>query len=275
MNKFIFVHIEKCGGSTIHNWLKYYIPRYHSLKPFFLNTNEKKSELSINELKLLKFFHPKAQGFGGHRLRSFLNYDLLFNSKINYITFLRDPISRYLSHFNHQNKLNKYSIHEFLDNPQFNNFMCKKICGYADGEKAFLELKRNFSFVGFTDDFEKSIISLSFFLGKSNVKPFYQKKNKTININPAQLNEINEKFEEDILKNNLEDIKLYQKAFKFFKNINDDTCNQYIIKNNFDINAQSLEIKYNPIRALLLKFSKAYNKFISEPISFNLCKYVK
>ena len=140
----------------------------------FLNTNEKKSELSIKELKLLKFFHPKAQGFGGHRLRSFLNYDLLFNSKINYITFLRDPISRYLSHFNHQNKLNKYSINEFLDNPQFNNFMCKKICGYADGESIF-RIKKKLFFVGFTDDFEKSIISLSFFR-KSKVKPFIKRK---------------------------------------------------------------------------------------------------
>ena len=55
MDKICFIHIDKAGGSTLHNWLKYYMPNYLSLDPYYIWTNGKESEFSNRELKIYSF----------------------------------------------------------------------------------------------------------------------------------------------------------------------------------------------------------------------------
>lgn len=277
IKKFCFIHIEKAGGSTIHNWLKYYLPNYLSLSPFFEWTNEKESEFKKNELAILKIFHPFLSGIGGHRLRSFLNYESLFDGDLIYFTFLRSPIPRYLSHFQHQRDvmLNNRTFDDFLQEKRYNNFMCVKICGKQDGKLAFSYLKENFSFVGFIEKFNKSLFILSKILGHQNLIPLYEKKNEGSLKGKLIFDFLSPEHQKDVLKNNNEDIKLYKLAFEYYSELYNKDYGT-----NFESDLKLMEkklkkFKYNEFRKHIIRIYKGYNYYLTEPISRTIIKWVK
>src|SRR4051812_4528507 len=93
----VFIHIEKCGGITLHNLLHANFKGYISPHPGF------QEHLSKEELKWLKRLYPgKVTGIGGHRAGAFQHYEDVIKQPLFYFTFLRDPIKRYLSHLNWQ-----------------------------------------------------------------------------------------------------------------------------------------------------------------------------
>lgn len=268
MNKnFCFVHIEKAGGSSIHNWLKYYLPNYLSLHPFYRWTNEDISKFSLRELKILKKFHPFLVGFGSHRTRHNLNYSSVFNCKLKYFTFLREPISRYVSHFEHQRNVmkNNYTIEEFLNEKRFNNFMTNRIINENDYRKSIVELEK-FDFVGLFEDFNRSILMLMDNLDIAHLKPLYEKRNVS-SYNKIDVKSFDDATIELIYKNNEEDIKLYN---YFVNNIYPKQISNYSSNLENDLKYMKKEIKYfkyNKSRILLLKLSKVYNHYFSERIA--------
>ncbi|MHB0960791.1 MAG: hypothetical protein ACYC0X_32910 [Pirellulaceae bacterium] len=95
-----FVHIEKAARSTLHHIL------LHNYLHDFLATphcwsNEEASELKANELKSIIMICPCIQVFGGHSTRHYLDYENALGKRIDYITFLREPYARYVSHYLH------------------------------------------------------------------------------------------------------------------------------------------------------------------------------
>lgn len=135
MGLFLFSHIEKCGGTSIHNYLSKTVSNYLVLRP----TPRHGSLFNNDQLFLYRKLFPKIKGFGGHRIHLYENYanvDTIY-------TVLRDPIERYKSHLKHQ--LNRNIIKtadEFLDNKLFDNFMCRHICGEPSARKA-IEILEN------------------------------------------------------------------------------------------------------------------------------------
>lgn len=266
---FCFIHIEKAGGSTLHNWLKYYLPNYLSLKPYYIWTNEKKSEMTQKELEILSYFHPFMDGFGSHRTRHNLLYDSIFNRNLLYLTFLREPINRYLSHFQHQ----KYSMghnrtfEEFLDDTRFNNFMCKKICGVEDAELAFNELKNNYGFVGFIEHFNESILLLTQLLKDKKIKPLYEKINEGRVEKKIRFSELRVDYKIQIEKNNYEDLKFYEASYNFFYEKQLSNYKGNIIEDLLKLEEELKEFKYNKLRKEIIRFYKGYNHYISEPFA--------
>ena len=84
------------------------MPAYLSLKPWYFWSNEPNNYLSSSELKRIIKLYPFLSGIGGHTTRTYANYEDVVDKNIKYFTFLRDPIARYMSHFNHQ--VNKKGI---------------------------------------------------------------------------------------------------------------------------------------------------------------------
>ena len=266
---FCYVHIEKAGGSTIHNWFKYYIPSYVSLHPFYIWSNEKNAHLTIKELKILSLFHPFMKGFGGHTTRHNHKYSNTLNSEIDYITFLRDPIKRYLSHFQHQKYVmgNNWSLESFINEKRFNDFMTIRIAGKADSEKAIHELKEHYSFIGLVENFNESLLLLSGILNNKNLKPFYEKVNEGDSGHKIEFSTLSKDIQSKIIENNKNDIILYNEV----KNkIYPLQIENYKNDLNFDLILLEEELKsfkYNKLRKQLIKYLKGYNHFISEPIS--------
>ncbi|WP_299519964.1 sulfotransferase family 2 domain-containing protein [Winogradskyella sp.] len=209
---FCFVHIEKCAGTTLHHSIKYNLPGYLILKPWYYWSNEEGNFLNKSELKWLKIFYPILCGIGGHTTRTYARYEEVVNKDIKYFTFLRNPITRYLSQYNHHvnKKRRNWSIEDFTNDRRFDNYMTQRLANGADLELAKFRLRENFSFVGLFEEFDESLVMLEQFVFGDNIALNYEHKNDSKKEKKIKYNELNENIKKSILKNNSLDIELYK-----------------------------------------------------------------
>ena len=157
MRQFIvFIHIERAGGTSLHHLLHYNFKNYFTINPRNLRTNNQDSFFRKKNLENLLKKYPECSGIGGHTTRSFLGYADILQYPIFYLTFLRDPVHRYLSHFNYQKNVMKinWKFEDFLATKYFNNFQCKRLVNRENPQEAFQELKK-YAFVGLTDHYNE------------------------------------------------------------------------------------------------------------------------
>jgi hypothetical protein len=156
-----FIHIERAGGTTMHHIFRNNFLSFLTLTPS-LWSNEPGATLTAAELHGLLRALPFTRGFGGHSTRVYAGYERASRQPIDYITFLRSPVSRYISHFHYQvNTMNiPWTVESFLAEPRFGNFMTIRIAGAPDVGRAKELLRSQFSFVGLTERFDESLLLL-------------------------------------------------------------------------------------------------------------------
>ena len=209
-NMLCFVHIERAAGTTFHGILRNNFLNYLTLVPWNPWTNEEDSTFKKEDLRWLIRFTGVPKGIGGHTVRSYNGYEEVVPD-VKYVTFLREPINRWVAHFQYQNDaLNKnWTIEEFLGEKRLNNFMTKRIAGCYDVEKAKRFLSQHYLMVGLTERFDESLLIFKKRLGIHNFNICYEKKNV------AKRNELKEKImgDEDVIKeiqkHNSMDMELY------------------------------------------------------------------
>lgn len=216
MKKTIFLHMTKTAGGSIKSAIAENYPR----KCLFGNSINSFDEIS-DDVDLI-FGHLI---FGAHK--SFPGFE-------NYITFVRHPLTRTISHYyqlkNVDNskigvKIKKHdSINDFFSRDEhweFQNFMCKIISGYGNKkvddndlyEKAIGNIDTFFSFVGIQEYMDLSLLRLSHIFGKKISV------NKNVNIGSYNIFDINRKTLNKILEQNQLDLKLYKNiSSKFLDN---------------------------------------------------------
>lgn len=124
----IFIHIEKAGGTTFHHIIKQNINTYVTLNNSIFWQRHNGLFTPSMFSNLIKSY-PFVKGIGGHTLRRYFDYDkYLENKETKYLTFLREPISRYLSHYFYQKKKMgiNWTLESFCASSEFNNFQTKK-----------------------------------------------------------------------------------------------------------------------------------------------------
>lgn len=220
MNKkklIVFIHIEACGGTTFHFLL------YKSLRSYFLAAPDHKfynnGIFSVNQIKKLRTFKPNLEGIGGHRIRSFAGYEQAFpNHELLYITFLRDPIKRYISGFNYLNKVGRScTLDEYLKMEWTINMQTRRLSRNGNVKEA-IENTEKFFFIGLTEMYENSIKMLKNKLAVEGIQlsSTYTHKNISASPNSLKIDQITEKDMKLIQENNMLDLELYN----YFK----DTC---------------------------------------------------
>lgn len=265
---FCFIHIEKCAGTTLHHSINYNYPFYHILRPWYVWSNEPGNHLSKKEFKRLYSILPYTQGVGGHTVRTFLKYDRAIERNMKYFTFLRNPIDRYISHFNHQSNKNgnDFTLDYFLKEKRFNNYITTRIAGEENLDLAKKRLKEDFQFIGLSDHYDESVVMLSqLFFGR--VKSlYYETKNERKSDRKISYYSLTETEKEIVCDNNSLDIMLYDFVIKDlypkFKNK---------FEGNLDFETESFieknkTYKYNRIRYYTIKFFRLITERIIQKI---------
>ncbi len=212
LSPLIFLHIPKAGGTTFNDILKreFRFKKIYSLKYNDVEDFKKLSSDKHKKISLLKGHFP----FGLHS----------YFENPHYVTFLRNPISRFISYYNYLLKtprhylyervaLSKMSMLDFVQSDltvEIDNCQLRYLTGTSDPintltnsllEEAKINLTSYFE-IGITERFDESVISIINRLDWKS-KPYYVQKNKARTtkketIDPAIIKIITERNKLDI-----------------------------------------------------------------------------
>ncbi len=271
MDFFVFIHIEKAAGSTLHNLIKYHIPNYFVLYPWWYWSNEKGAFVTAEELRLIKRLYPFLKGVGGHTVRTYAGYEKAVKGKINYFTFLREPVKRYLSHFYYQNNKMGFrrSLDDFLGEPRFNNYMTVRLAGSEDVEKAKTVLKEKFRFVGLTEHFNESLLLLVNRVFGDKFIPYYQSFNVTRERH-VSFDELTAGQKEKVLANNRLDLELFRFAKEEVYPAQIENCSFDLEQRLREFESANATYKYNPLRFKSTYLLRGLSRYLVEPLAHKL-----
>lgn len=155
----LFCHLPKTGGTTVTRLLVESLGlRYVAARPVAKRTTYSPSDLR-RDLRLA----PWARCIGGHPLKPYVDIELT-DRDLRWVTLLRDPIERYLSHYQHQYDRGHDRYHLPIDEwgRRFNrsDLMVRSIAGEANLERAKSILEERFDIVGTLESFDLFLIQL-------------------------------------------------------------------------------------------------------------------
>lgn len=255
MNKkiILFIHVPKTAGSTFKSILS------NSLGLSFCNSTQARPNIITPKfLKTIRFLFPRLKAIGGHNIRlegSFLS-DKYFR-----ITFIRDPIKRTISHFQHycrarginnvDNAIEQFD--NWINNSVNQNHQIKKIGLTDDFDKSIDFINSTYDFIGLTEDFD---VSMQILQQKCNVELDleYTLQQTSKNSQIASAIQNSKDCLSLIKQHNTIDIKLYEYI-----------CENYFVNNyykNYSYNRdQQMNINKpkHPFKGLIFKY---YNRFI-------------
>lgn len=204
----IFLHIAKTAGGT----LKEAIRSAPNLAAHFAYSQDDRSSFD-RKVSNLVYGHI---AFGIHEE---------LGLSPNYITFLRHPFTRTISHYYHLRNVDRSRVgdmirdyddvnHFFAEQKywEFNNLMCRFISGDVNKvscadetyDRAVKNIENYFLYIGIQEYFDISIFQLSHLLEtKLRVK-------KRINVGSYSFTEMNRATIKRIIELNQQDIKLYK-----------------------------------------------------------------
>ncbi|MGC9195589.1 MAG: sulfotransferase family 2 domain-containing protein [Syntrophobacteraceae bacterium] len=238
----IFLHIPKTGGTTLKSILDREYGRNHTVSMGI--------EISscIPELAAIRIeSRREIQVLRGH---FFFGIHELLPSPYQYITILRDPVRRAISHYYHVLGTKWHPLHELVVSrglsledyvtsgvcPQMDNGQTRQLAG-VEGipfgkcserllDDAIANMNRHFAFVGLTEAFDESLIQMSDILGWKK-RPVYVQRLK--NKNKPSLKNISDKTKERIMAQNDLDYRLMDYAkIKFNKNVSPEVIRKTI-----------------------------------------------
>lgn len=194
--KFQFLHIEKTAGMSLHAML-------HRDRFFYLSPDPRK--VWDPDQKSIFFSYLNN---GGHSIRRSEKFPFQF-------TIMRDPIDRYLSHFNWRNNImgENWMFEEYLEHEEYKDFQFKKMKHYTNKNDVD-SILRIFSFVGIFEDFEITLRILSDRLG---LHPIPVRENQKSYACALKKRDLTEAQLERCRENNLVDYELYGVARDLFE----------------------------------------------------------
>lgn len=254
-----FVHVEKAGGISINLMLHHYLVGYISPNPKWGKV------FGSSDLDIIQKVYPfRIQGVGGHRISANEKY----GSNQFIFSFVREPISRFISHLNWQiNKMNiNHNLNTFLEDDYFRNFQTFRLTGTKNYQEAKSIIKKRYNFLGLMEQYDLSINLLSqMLLGKVGLLN-YQKMNTTDDKNKTySLKELDERQIKKIKESNQIDIDLY-------KYISEELFPSYLSDEQTPI-YQPLGITFPLKTKIKRKISNAYLGKVVQPLFMEKNEY--
>jgi len=202
-----FCHIPKTAGSTFDYFLRSQYGLRH-INVLHLDTTlvPTKTELVV-ALKVC----PWARSIAGHGLYPNLDYPV-GDRRLVWYTFLRDPVARYVSHYQYQleSGSTRLDFEEWVATGQLPDMQVRHLAGGPDLDLA-IRIVDGFAAVGLVEDFDASLLVFADRLGLP-VSSYPHIRRKKVHKEPETrklLNEQAARFDDGIRANNRLDLELY------------------------------------------------------------------
>lgn len=239
----IFLHLPKTGGTSLRNILnREYAENTRLLIYTYPHFPKKDGIVKLQKLSNDK--RAKLELIYGHFAFGIHEY---LPQESTYITFLRDPVDRIISHFYfvkkrnikaHVGNMKGNTLEEYLNKGldyELNNGMTRLLCcddkiqknstiTRSDLEIAKTNLDKHFSFVGILDEFRNGLLILSNLLNWEKDLVFVK---TNVTRHPSK-EEIPKYVIKKIMKMNELDMELYQYARKKYSDMRDS--HKHLIK---------------------------------------------
>lgn len=214
--RIIFAHMMKTAGTSVtKKFAERFGSRLHITRGGLpLNLPDGDIFFAVNRIVNLS---PNVSVISGHDIRPHANLETINNNDFNWITFLREPVARFISHFYYDMYRSKgfvYKKYQDMQSPtlqeweridQTRNYQTRFIAGADNVDKA-ISILEGFSFVGICEQFPNSLMALasSLHIDGFDWRPI--QKNKRV---PARMKAKLKIDKEFALEANASDILLY------------------------------------------------------------------
>jgi hypothetical protein len=154
----MFSHIPKTAGTTFNVLLRSYFGS--SLLAARVRKDAQWATYRYADLAKDIRIYPGVRCITGHGVKPFEDFGE-FNGRLQWFTFLRDPVARFVSHYVHQQTGDhpqfRMSLADWARRFKRRNWCVRMIAGEEDLPAAKQILKERFSFVGLVEQFDLSV----------------------------------------------------------------------------------------------------------------------
>lgn len=200
-----FCHTAKTAGTTLQLLLR----RHFGIRHLDLPRGDPYTATRLRwELRL----NPLVRSIAGHSLRPHVDFGP-YEDRLRWFTFLREPISRYISHYQHsvEKHANKATFEAYLKDPTRWNWHVRMLAGEEDLEAAKQMLATKIRCVGLTEHFDESLLLIRHRMKLEDFVVAYGRPR-----NPARTSEVRRRileafdtYRDEICERNRLDLELY------------------------------------------------------------------
>jgi len=205
------VHIERTGGTTLSQILRRIFPLAYGQALSFSTRGQ--GIFKCNDFRILSRINPRIQCIGGHPLKPYI--DLSKCANVKYVTVLRNPLSRYISHHLYWVEKMKWdhTFKHFMTREDVFNYQTRTVAGQEDLSLAKNILKEKFICVGIIEEFDAFLTLLGrklFGPQHSNLRYSILNVGKKESSHRERILDNMEKYRKEIIDKNYLDIQLYE-----------------------------------------------------------------
>ena len=172
---FCFVHIQKCGGTTLNTLLR----RNFGLRHVDLIPVSRLAVLaSGNDIKHAMRVYPRAFSFAGHSLRPFGDFGA-FRERMVFYTLLRDPVQRFISDYHEHRRHFDMSLpfETWAAETTNSDWQVNALSRSGNLEEAKEVLATQFALFDLVENYPRFVTSLSSLMAPHRLSAWYEKKN--------------------------------------------------------------------------------------------------
>jgi hypothetical protein len=179
---YAFVHIEKTAGTTLNAILRRsFGPRHCDIRlPLVKRRKDRhdhRAYVEAADLDRVRRLYRTLRGIAGHNVKPYSDLRTKYPA-IEFFTFLRNPASRFRSHFlNRAPGHTREAFDRWIAANWVHNWQTKMIAGEPNAQKAIDLIGERFGFVGLTERFDESLLLMRHWLREPELQVEYRSLN--------------------------------------------------------------------------------------------------
>ncbi|HYH81583.1 MAG TPA: sulfotransferase family 2 domain-containing protein [Longimicrobium sp.] len=206
-----FSHVPKTAGLTLNLLLR----RHFGARHVDVVYRDASLAYTPRDLAFDLRLHPFARSLAGHSLKPYVDFGR-FAARLDWYTFLRDPVKRFVSHYQHEVEKGGKTLPlaEWMRTFRRSNWQVRMLAGSEDVAAARQILDERMRFVGLQEHFDAGLLVMRRRLGLDGFRVGYGRP-----VNTARSTDLRDRIMDEVAKHRAEvegqnalDMELYRHA---------------------------------------------------------------